>query len=123
MATPPPPIMALSDPKKRVYRTSDYLVSDPDIVKPTPMYCGEKFSAVTFTMLPGQIHEAHMHGDVTQAWIILRGTGEAILGDDRREVVGPGTLIVHHPTQMHGIVNVGNTDLVYINVSERLPVA
>jgi hypothetical protein len=32
-------------------------------------------------------------------------------------------MIVHHPTQMHGIVNIGDTNLVYINVSERPPVA
>ena len=83
------------------------------------MYNGEKISAVTFTMLPGQIHEPHAHTDVTQAWIILEGRGEAILGDGRRDTVGPGTLIVHHPTQLHGIVNVGDTDLVYINISEK----
>jgi mannose-6-phosphate isomerase-like protein (cupin superfamily) len=62
-----------------------------------------------------------MHTDMTQAWIILEGTGEAILGNGRRDVVGPGTMIVHHPTQMHGIVNIGETNLVYINVSERPP--
>ena len=60
--------------------------------------------------------------DMTQAWIILEGQGEALLGDGRRDLVGPGTMIVHHPTQMHGIVNVGDTNLVYINISERPPV-
>jgi quercetin dioxygenase-like cupin family protein len=122
MATPtPPPVMPMSDPEERIYRSNDFRVSDPDVVRPTPMYCGDKLSAVTFTMLPGQVHEAHMHTDMTQAWIILEGTGEAILGNGRRDVVGPGTMIVHHPTQMHGIVNIGDTNLVYINVSERPP--
>ena len=84
MATPtPPPVMPMSDPEERIYRSDDFRVSDPDAVRPTPMYCGDKLSAVTFTMLPGQIHEAHMHTDMTQAWIILEGTGEAILGNGR----------------------------------------
>ncbi len=115
----PPPKVPLSDPAQRVYRTDDFRVSDSSAVRPTPMYNGEKLSAVTFTMLPGQIHEPHSHTDVTQAWIILEGRGEALLGGGRRDPVGPGTLIVHHPMQLHGIVNVGDTDLVYINISEK----
>jgi quercetin dioxygenase-like cupin family protein len=117
----PPPSMPMSDPEERIYRSEDFRVTDAAVVRPTPMYCGDKLSAVTFTMLPGQIHEAHSHTDMTQAWIILEGRGEAILGNGRRDIVGPGTMIVHHPEQLHGIVNVGDSNLVYINISERPP--
>lgn len=120
-AAPPP--MALNDPEERIYRSEDFRVENPGAVRPTPMYCGEKLSAVTFTMLPGQIHEPHRHADITQAWIILEGTGQLLLGKERTDVVGPGAMIVHHPHQWHGIVNIGDTNLVYINVSERPPVA
>jgi mannose-6-phosphate isomerase-like protein (cupin superfamily) len=83
------------------------------------MYSGDRFSCVTFRMTPGQVHEPHQHADVSQMWVILSGEGEAILGDERRERVGPGTVIVHHPMQPHGIVALGPEDLVYINISER----
>lgn len=116
-----PPAMPLSDRAERLYRIADFLKAY-DTVKPTPMYMGEKLSCVTFRMTPGQVHEPHSHADVTQMWVILSGEGEAILGDGRRERVGPGTVIVHHPTQPHGVVALGPEDLVYINISERMPV-
>ena len=119
MSVNPPPAHVKSDPNVRVYRAADFEVIDPEKVKPIPTYSGDVFSAVTFTMLPGQLHTPHSHTDVTQAWFILSGQGEAILGDDRREVVGPGTMIVHHPTQLHGILATGDENLVYMNISER----
>ena len=106
-----------SDPEERVYRTQDFRIADDTRVAPVPMYFGARFSAVTFTMLPGQVHEPHSHEDLTQAWFILEGTGEALLGGDRRERVEAGTVIVHHPGQVHGIVNVGSEPLVYVNIS------
>jgi quercetin dioxygenase-like cupin family protein len=118
MSATPPPSMPLSDPRKRVYNTGDFLVAY-ETVRPTPMYSGEKLSCVTFRMTPGQVHEPHSHTDITQMWVILSGEGEAILDDGQRERVGPGAVIVHHPTQPHGIVALGPDDLVYINVSEK----
>jgi len=104
--------------QERVYKVADFL-NVYDAVRPTPMYSGDKLSCVTFRMTPGQVHEPHSHTDITQMWVILSGHGEAILDDDRRERVGPGTVIVHHPTQPHGIEALGPDDLVYINISER----
>ncbi len=113
-----PPVQPKSDPNHRLYRIADFLQAY-ETVRPHPMYSGDRFSCVTFRMTPGQIHQPHQHADVTQMWVIISGEGEAILGDERRERVGPGTVIVHHPTQPHGIVALGPEDLVYINISER----
>lgn len=117
-APAPPSSIPNSDPEQRVYRITDFLETY-ETVRPHAMYNGERFSCVTFQMKPGQVHEAHQHADVSQMWVILSGEGEAILGEERRERVGPGTVIVHHPTQPHGIVALGPDDLVYINISER----
>lgn len=117
MSATPPLVKPLSDPKRRVYEIADFLVAY-DQVRPTLMYSGEKFSCVTFRMTPGQIHQPHSHEDITQMWVIISGEGEAILDDGARRKVGPGTVIVHHPTQPHGIVALGPEDLVYINISE-----
>jgi mannose-6-phosphate isomerase-like protein (cupin superfamily) len=65
------------------------------------------------------VHEPHQHADVSQMWVIISGEGESILDGGKRERVGPGTVIVHHPMQPHGIVALGPEDLIYINVSER----
>ena len=93
-----PPVQPKSDPSRRVYRVADFL-EVYETVRPHPMYSGDRFSCVTFRMTPGQVHEPHQHADVTQMWVILSGEGEAILDGGAREHVGPGTCIVHHPTQ------------------------
>jgi quercetin dioxygenase-like cupin family protein len=117
MSTAPPPTPK-SDPSRRIYKIADFLQTFEN-VRPNPMYNGERFSCVTFQMTPGQVHEPHQHADVSQMWVIISGEGEAILDGGKRERVGPGTVIVHHPTQPHGIVALGPDDLVYINISER----
>ena len=48
-----------------------------------------------------------------------RREGEVLMDDGRTEIVGPGAICVHHPHQLHGISTVGDTNLVYITVSEK----
>jgi quercetin dioxygenase-like cupin family protein len=112
--------LPLSDPEERVYPLAKYQKIFPEAVRPAPVYLGTKFSTVVFTMLPGQVHEPHKHDDQTQIWVILEGQGEFLMGNGRSELVGPGTVCVHHPNQMHGIKTVGDQNLVYINISEKV---
>lgn len=51
--------------------------------------------------------------------IILSGQGEVLMDNGRTEIVGPGAVCVHLPTQLHGIKTVGDENLVYITVAER----
>ncbi len=60
MSATPPTAKPLSDPRRRVYKTGDFLVAY-ETVRPTPMYTGEKLACVTFRMTPGQVHKPHSH--------------------------------------------------------------
>jgi len=112
--------VTLSDPNERIYQPlSKYQRTYEDVVKPESIYIGPKMAAIVFTMLPGQVHKPHKHEDQTQMWIIVEGQGEVLMDDGRTELVGPGAICVHHPTQLHGIRTVGDTNLVYLTVSER----
>jgi quercetin dioxygenase-like cupin family protein len=114
----------LSDINERIYQPlSKYLVTDENVVKPEAIYLGTKMAAIVFTMLPGQLHKPHKHEDQTQMWIIVSGQGEVIMDDGRTEIVGPGAVCVHHPTQLHGIRTVGDENLVYFTVSEKSSIA
>lgn len=120
MSVSPMPKYPQSDLDERIYSPlSKYQRTDPDVVKPAPIYFGPKLSAIVFTMLPGQEHKPHKHEDQTQMWIVISGQGEVIMEDGRREIVGPGAICVHHPQQLHGINTVGDENLVYITVAHK----
>jgi len=57
-------------------------------------------------------HPPHVHGE-DEFFIVLEGTAELILADERR-VVGPMTSFYCPPSVEHGIRNVGETDLKYL---------
>jgi quercetin dioxygenase-like cupin family protein len=110
----------LSDPDERIYfPLEQYQQVYPGVVKPAPIYFGPKMSAIVFTMLPGQVHEPHLHEDQTQMWIVVSGQGEVIMEDGRTALVGPGAICVHHPRQLHGIRTVGDENLVYLTVAHK----
>ncbi len=64
------------------------------------------------TLQPGMTpHEPHKHPD-EEVVIIREGTVETFLGD-RKQVVGPGSVIFQAANQMHTIRNVGNVPATY----------
>jgi mannose-6-phosphate isomerase-like protein (cupin superfamily) len=65
---------------------------------------------------PGSQQPVHAHADSEQAYVILRGSGRMILGDDEREV-GPGTLVFIPPGTPHAIRNETDEPLVYVSAT------
>jgi XRE family transcriptional regulator, regulator of sulfur utilization len=64
------------------------------------------------TLQPGMTpHAPHQHPD-EEVVIIREGTVETVLGD-RKQVVGPGSVIFQAANQMHTIRNVGNVPATY----------
>ncbi|HTU99193.1 MAG TPA: cupin domain-containing protein [Luteitalea sp.] len=64
------------------------------------------------TLQPGMTpHEPHKHAD-EEVVIIREGTVETFLGD-RKQVVGPGSVIFQAANQMHTIRNVGDVPATY----------
>jgi mannose-6-phosphate isomerase-like protein (cupin superfamily) len=65
---------------------------------------------------PGSQQPLHVHEDAEQAYVIVRGSGRMILGDEEREV-GPGTLVFIPPGTQHAIRNDGAEPLVYVSAT------
>lgn len=57
-------------------------------------------------------HSPHRHAE-DEFFFILEGSAEFLLGDER-QVVGPQTLLYCPSWHLHGIRNVGSTDLKYL---------
>jgi mannose-6-phosphate isomerase-like protein (cupin superfamily) len=65
---------------------------------------------------PNSQQPLHWHPDVEQAYVIVRGRGEMILGDEREEV-GSGTMILIPPGTHHAIPNPDDETLVYVSAA------
>ena len=106
----------MTDPAKRIFNVYDFAtVFNP--MKPTRMYTGSEFRVAVFRMSPGQEQEVHMHPNTTHAWFVFEGEVEITLEDDAKTLAGPGTFCVHPINTVHGLKNVGKTDVVYVTLS------
>ena len=78
---------------------------------------GSRNLAVTWVEgAPGSRQPVHAHADSEQAYVIVRGSGRMILGDDECEV-GAGTLVFIPPGTPHAIRNDGEEPLVYVSAT------
>lgn len=106
-----------TDPAERIFRISDNIVVDAEKLRSGRMYVGDAFRAVVLTLVPGQGQEVHMHPETDHAWFIVSGAGEVTMEDGRVETVEPGMFLVHPRTTVHGIMNTGEENLVYVALS------
>jgi mannose-6-phosphate isomerase-like protein (cupin superfamily) len=65
---------------------------------------------------PNSQQSLHSHPGAEQAYVIVRGRGEMIVGDER-EQVGPGTMIFIPPGTDHAIRNPSDETLVYVSAA------
>ena len=69
------------------------------------------------TMEPGSVSERHAHECSEQVWIVERGEGILLLGDEQTEVLRAGDIVRTPATEIHGVVNSGKEPLVYLSVT------
>ena len=65
---------------------------------------------------PNSQQDLHAHPGAEQAYVIVRGRGEMIVGNER-EAVGPGTMILIPPGTHHAIRNPNDETLVYVSAA------
>jgi mannose-6-phosphate isomerase-like protein (cupin superfamily) len=106
-----------TDPKARSFVISDHIVVDADKLKSGRMYVGDAFRAVVLTLVPGQAQKTHIHPSTDHAWFIVSGTGEVTMEDGKKEIVKAGHFLVHPRNSVHGLLNVGQDNLVYVALS------
>lgn len=74
------------------------------------LFTGQRSQLVVMSIPPGESIGAEKHAHVEQTLVILRGSGQAVLGG-RRENVAEGDVIVVTPGTEHNLVNTGTTSL------------
>ncbi|HTI85330.1 MAG TPA: cupin domain-containing protein [Alphaproteobacteria bacterium] len=106
-----------TDPNARCFVISDHIVVDAEKLKSGRMYVGDAFRAVVLTLVPGQAQKTHMHPSTDHAWFIVSGTGEVTMEDGKKMIVNAGHFLVHPRNTVHGLLNVGKDNLVYVALS------
>lgn len=127
LGTPLPGVAGEAPSDARAY-TIDELVSPyrPDGAEPTEV--GHQFWFVDKSFLDGRTlkmsvvapgkatHAPHRHGE-DEFFFVLEGRAEFIFEDESR-VVEPYTSLYCPPNQLHGIRNVGDTELKYLVIKK-----
>lgn len=106
-----------TDPGARIMTIADHVVVNAEKLTSGRMYVGDAFRAVVLTLVPGQAQKTHIHPSTDHAWFIVAGTGEVTMEDGKREIVKPGQFIVHPRNTVHGLLNVGADNLIYVALS------
>ena len=58
---------------------------------------------------PGQEHSAHVHAEQDKLYVVVTGTGEAVVGENKGEV-GPGDVVFAAAGVVHSMKNASETD-------------
>ena len=101
----------------RSFVISDHVIVSAEKLVSGRMYVGDAFRAVVLTLVPGQAQKTHMHPSTDHAWFIVSGTGEVTMEDGKRETVKAGHFLVHPRNTVHGLLNIGDDNLVYVALS------
>jgi mannose-6-phosphate isomerase-like protein (cupin superfamily) len=68
-------------------------------------------------MEPGSVSERHAHAHSEQIWIVQRGEGILLLGNEQTEVLRGGDIVRTPAEEIHGVSNGGKEPLVYLAVT------
>jgi mannose-6-phosphate isomerase-like protein (cupin superfamily) len=68
-------------------------------------------------MEPGSVSDRHAHERSEQIWIIERGEGVLLLGNEQTEVLRAGDIVRTPAGEIHGVANSGNEPLVYLAIT------
>ncbi|AFZ35813.1 Cupin 2 conserved barrel domain protein [Stanieria cyanosphaera PCC 7437] len=73
-------------------------------------------SIAVWGVRPGQQVPAHTHPDGQDTWIVIRGELTYYLGDGQKKIISAGQVDVAEPFQVHGAINEGFEDAVFLSV-------
>ena len=68
------------------------------------------------TLKPGAYIGLHAHNDNEDAYLILSGTGVFTDGDGNAWIVKAGDMTIARPGQLHGLANIYDEDLVFLDI-------
>ncbi len=85
--------------------------------KPESMKSFTNFARITIQ--PGGTNKVHVHNDIEQVYIVLRGKGTVQVGDEKAEVKAGDAIFL--PAKIpHGFVNTGDKPAVLLLIGTRV---
>lgn len=85
--------------------------------KPDSMKSFTNFARITIK--PGGTNQVHVHEDIEQVYIVLRGAGTVQVGDEKAEVKAGDAVFL--PAKVpHGFVNTGDKTAVLLLIGTRV---
>ena len=66
---------------------------------------------------PGACQPRHLHKESEQIWYALHGTGKLLLAENKEEMFTAGDVVRFEEKDIHGLLNVGNEEFIYISVT------
>lgn len=68
------------------------------------LFSSERFFCDLYCLEPGQSQKAHAHAGSDKVYLVIEGSGEFQVGEERRRL-GPGEATLAPSDDVHGIVN------------------
>lgn len=73
-------------------------------------------SIAVWGVRPGQQVQPHTHPDGQDTWIVIRGELTYYLGNGHKKILSAGQIDVAEPYQVHGAINEGTEDAVFVSI-------
>ena len=73
-------------------------------------------SIAVWGVRPGQQVPAHTHPDGQDTWIMIKGELTYYLGNGQKKIISAGQIDVAEPSQVHGAINEGSEDAVFLSI-------
>lgn len=109
-------IDTLSAPTQRTFDVEQWVRFSPEKATVTEIVITKHSSIAVWGVHPGQEVPAHTHPDGQDTWIMVRGELTYYLGDGQKKIISTGQIDVAEPSQVHGAVNEGSEDAVFLSI-------
>jgi quercetin dioxygenase-like cupin family protein len=77
----------------------------------------QRITITRVTLAPGATNPPHRHESSEQVWVVLRGAGQLLLEDGRREPLAEGDIARFEDNDLHGFENTGDSVFEYMSVT------
>jgi quercetin dioxygenase-like cupin family protein len=106
----------ITAPTKRTFDVEQWVRFSPQEATVTEIVITEHSSIAVWGVRPGQQVQAHTHPDGQDTWIVIRGELTYYLGNGQKKIISAGAIDVAQPSQVHGAVNEGTEDAVFVSI-------
>ncbi|MFL9458369.1 cupin domain-containing protein [Tolypothrix bouteillei VB521301_2] len=106
----------MTAPQNRTFDVEQLVRFSPEKATVTEIVITPHSSIAVWGVRPGQEVPAHIHPDGQDTWIVIRGELTYYLGNGQKKIISSGQIDIAEPLQVHGAVNEGTQDVVFLSI-------